>query len=393
MGIYLSGANCTLTNVTANSNDRMGIDVGDLGSSITNFNVHSNGDDGIRIGTDDNNFTNGNISGSGENDVNLISTAVDNIFLNVSYSSESVGAGSDLTRKWYYQANVTEYYSGNVVSGVNVTANNVSGGYVLNLTTNASGWTSVGEIIEYTETNDVKTYYNNYTITGVNSSYIGGSSSWNVSAEQNGLHSFYMIKSQSNVSLNTGWNLVSLGFNTTEASTDRNVSLVAGWNLVGYAGDINISLSGASFTNDSGSSYTWANAIANNKVQAYGAYYDSSDSNASFRKYKYLGSSGVDDSSFRTGKGYWIWANQSGNLSLPGVGGSVSGETYALTSLRFSNGTEEKSYLNPFIADWIEAPQYFDKSTNSFQAATTLNSWEGYFFRSNYDNITLVRQN
>lgn len=132
-----------------------------------------------------------------------------------------------------------------------------------------------------------------------------------------------MINSEDRITLNSGWNLISLPMKNTEAGTDRNISLVAGWNLIGYAGDENLTLDNAKFTNSSGTQYTWANAVANNKVQAYLSYYDSSASAKSQRKYKYVASSdlGMDDTKLVKGKGYWVYANQSGNLTLTGVGG------------------------------------------------------------------------
>ena len=187
---------------------------------------------------------------------------------------------------------------------------------------------------------------------------------------------------------------VSLDMKTTEEDTDRNISLTAGWNLIGYSSnETNLSLSSATFHNGS-NSYTWAEALSNGKQQAYLSYYDN-NANANLSKYKYLSAvSGLDDTAFRNKKGYWIYSNVSGNLTLPSVGGSTSGQSYYVSELRFSNGSLEKTYLNAIIADWIEIPQYRDTDTNSFQVVTgNLNSWQGYFFKSNIDNLTLIRQN
>ena len=116
-----------------------------------------------------------------------------------------------------------------------------------------------------------------------------------------------MITSQSNITLNSGWNLVALDMKNTDNGTDRNISLVQGWNLIGYSSnEANLSLADANFTNSSGSQYTWANAVANNKVQAYLPYYDASSALASGRKYKYTATSDLemDDSALRANKGY-----------------------------------------------------------------------------------------
>jgi len=45
-----------------------------------------------------------------------------------------------------------------------------------------------------------------------------------------------LITSQSNITLNSGWNLISLPMKNTENGTDKNISFVAGWSLIGYTG-------------------------------------------------------------------------------------------------------------------------------------------------------------
>lgn len=190
--------------------------------------------------------------------------------------------------------------------------------------------------------------------------------------------------------------------------TTKATSLLRRWHLVGYDGNINVSLSDVTFTNSSGSQFTWANALANNKVQAYLSYYDSSSATASERKFKYAGLTGVDDSLLRGNKGYWLYANEAGNLTLPDVGGSVSTESYVWNKLRFFNGTEEKSISEAGSAGWVESTiQYHDTSVDDFRyvcagtgkgysslcLTTSLNPWQGYFVNSLQDNITLIRQN
>lgn len=164
-----------------------------------------------------------------------------------------------------------------------------------------------------------------------------------------------------------------------------------GWNLIG---------ADVTFTNDSGNSYTWATALANNKVQAYLAYYDSSPATASGRKYKYLSTvSGMDDISLRKNKGYWVYMNESGNLSLGSAGGSWANESYDVAKLRFSNGTDEKSFADAKTALWVENPQYWgrddpeDDMEFMVLSSGNLNSWQGYFVKSSVDNLTLIRQN
>jgi len=199
----------------------------------------------------------------------------------------------------------------------------------------------------------------------------------------------------------------SLTFDNTENDTDRNISLVAGWNLIGYDGDINVSLADATF-HDGSQSYTWANAVSNNKLKNYLSYYDSSSTTASERRFKYLGPANVDDTAFRRNKGYWLYANEAGNLTLPGVGGSTSGQTYDWNKLRFSNGTDEMNIIDAGDAGWVETtlqywtlrsgptPYYgFARIDDSgvTDSKTSISSGEGVFVNSLKDNLILIRQN
>ena len=163
------------------------------------------------------------------------------------------------------------------------------------------------------------------------------------------------------------------------------------------------------FTNSSGNRSSWKNAVANNKAQAYLAYYDSSPSQASQRKYKYAATSDLDmdDSSLRKGKGYWLYANQSGNLTLSGAGGSLAGQTYAWSKLRFRNSSGTELNITQIQAmgaeAWISTTiQYWNTTNNRFDYISSLDigrfksiipSWNGVFIYSNQDNITLIRQN
>jgi len=178
-------------------------------------------------------------------------------------------------------------------------------------------------------------------------------------------------------------------------------------NLIGYSAEaVNLSLSSATF-HDGTTEYTWAQALANNKQQAYLAYYDS-NSQANLSKYKYLSTlSGFDDTAFRNNKGYWIYSNVSGNLTLPSVGGSLNDETYLWNKLRFGNGSEEKGVADAVDDNWLEkkfkyttggtAVTFIDIcGSTSFPDScdkTNLSSWEGIFVKSNVDNLTLIRQN
>lgn len=180
--------------------------------------------------------------------------------------------------------------------------------------------------------------------------------------------------------------------------------IVEAWTLIGYSA---FAIDNAKFIDANDIEYTWANALANNKLQAYLSYYDSSSATASERKFKYVGTSGVDDSLLRGNKGYWLYANEAGNLTLPGVGGSVATESYVWNKLRFVNSSgSEKSIVDAGSVGWIEmfGTDYIyyrgydeDQERYTFlkipKDTSALNPWQGYFIKSLQDNITLIRQN
>lgn len=103
-------------------------------------------------------------------DVSLTSNSVNLTALNCSYVTESLDAGSNLTRKWYYRAYSNNTENQNVVS--NVTAYNSSGQFQFSILTNSTGWTNITEIIDYVNLGGTINYYSPYTINATNSSQI-----------------------------------------------------------------------------------------------------------------------------------------------------------------------------------------------------------------------------
>ncbi len=195
--------------------------------------------------------------------------------------------------------------------------------------------------------------------------------------------------------------------NNADSKTDRNISIVSGWNLIGHSAETAFDISTITFTNTSRDTVTWANAIAQKKLYGYLAYYDSSSAVASNRKYKYAATSGVDDNRLRKKTGYWLNARQEGTLTLPGVGGTLNTSTYTWNKLRFHNGTDELNVSDADSEGWITKPGDSVEEVIWYRGLvrgkpawmqipfhkTTISPWEGYFVWSNYDNITLIRQN
>jgi uncharacterized delta-60 repeat protein len=150
----------------------------------------------ISMGSDNNEFKNCNLSNSVTNDVFLGSgggVCTNNQFINCSYdaSTESVGAGSEIIRKWYYQAYVNDT-SGNAVSGVNVTGYNVTVAQEFKVLTNSSGWINKTEVTEYLNVGGAKTYYNNYTINTTNG-IASDEHSYNLTIEENILNDVFTL--------------------------------------------------------------------------------------------------------------------------------------------------------------------------------------------------------
>jgi len=114
-------------------------------------------------------------------------TAYNNSFINVSYNNESVAAGCELIRKWYYAANITDA-DANAVAGVTVIARNASDDAQFSVLTNASGQTAVQEITEYVNLNGTVTNYGSYMISISNDSYVDYNKSYDINYTENNLN-------------------------------------------------------------------------------------------------------------------------------------------------------------------------------------------------------------
>jgi len=163
-GIYLSNSsNSRLTGCTTNSSGYGIFLILNSNNNLINLTFSRNNSYGIYFSNSSNTeIIDGNVS-KNQNDVYLTSTSINNTFLNMTYSSESVASGCQLIRKWWYRAYVNDT-SGNNISNANVTAYNVSGGYQFNLTTDSIGYTPLNSIIDYINNAGTKSYYSLYNI-------------------------------------------------------------------------------------------------------------------------------------------------------------------------------------------------------------------------------------
>lgn len=406
VGIYLySSDNNTLQNNDASHNldyDSSGIEIQ---SSNNNILISNTANDNMNfnlelVGANNTNVSNSDFSITSGTEVYV--HGINNIFLNCSYSDgETVTAGSQLIRKWYYRAYVNDT-SNNNMSGVNITAYNTTGSNQFNLTTDSTGYTGLGEIIDYVNNGGAITYYSNYSIYAGNTSWPYLNHTFNVTNQgdtsQHNNYKDLFTFSQTSISLVSGWNLIGLTMHSTDTGTDRNISLPQNWSLIGYSSDVVKNLSDINFINSSNNSTNWSTSVSQGKAQAYLIYRESN-----VNKYVATPDLSMQDYALRQNKGYWIKINQlgGGNFSMPGVGGSLSGQTYDWSKLRFSNGTEERNITQAGDV-WIQNKLYFYNTTSldwdlicddiTCQKNTS-SSWEGVFILSNQNNINLIRRN
>jgi len=193
-GIYLlSSSNNTLTNITSNSN-RFGIYLTSGSNNNTLTNITSNLNVyGIAFASSSNNILTNIISTLNTiYGINLDVGAKNNILLNATYPNESVDSTSQLIRKWYYQAHVTDNSSTNVANA-SVLAYNVSGDLTMNLTTNATGWTPVGNIIDYINSGGTRVYQSNYILATNANQSLWDSHNYNVTSSQNNLNDSFIV--------------------------------------------------------------------------------------------------------------------------------------------------------------------------------------------------------
>jgi hypothetical protein len=112
---------------------------------------------------------------------------INDIFLvNVSYigtnKSERVSSVEDiseLTRKWYLDVTVSS------IEDANTTLTNSTGGTSFSLLTNSSGQIARQTLLEYVNSNNTITYYNNYSLSTTKSGYNSNTTTFNLSEYSN----------------------------------------------------------------------------------------------------------------------------------------------------------------------------------------------------------------
>jgi hypothetical protein len=173
-----------------------------------------------------------------------------------------------------------------------------------------------------------------------------------------------------------------------------NVSVSIGWNLIGHSSNKSINVSTLRFTNSSGSNFSWQGAVSNQKVQAYLLYYEGSTN-----KYAATADLGMDSYAMQPNVGYWAVFNESGILTIPGAGGSVSGQAFNWSNLRFIYSGQEKNVTDAKDAGWVlniaDIKYYSSSSWNEVCIGGGCESsdvfpWRGYYIWSNVTGIVMT---
>ena len=235
---------------------------------------------------------------------------------------------------------------------------------------------------------------------GAYGSLIGATARFNVTSAEN-YSLAKIVRSQSNVTLETGWNAISIKTQTNYTSGENvTITLQPGFNLIGYSADVNVTQSNVEFKDfDDGQRKSLSTAVTQRKIRKNFAYFDASPEE---RKYKYAP---ISDSNLRGNKAYWVYvdsnATTGGNLTIPAAGGSLTNETYKWNELMFTNGSAELNITDAFNSRWFNSSSingllyYWDTDTGGFEpvlSTANLNSWKGYFMKTNVSgNVTLLR--
>lgn len=89
--------------------------------------------------------------------------------INVTYNNslETVETGNSLTRKWYFDAQANNSLNGNPLANVNISGRDNTNALIFSVLTQSNGRIPTQTLTEYVNNGGVRTYYNDYNITGV----------------------------------------------------------------------------------------------------------------------------------------------------------------------------------------------------------------------------------
>jgi parallel beta-helix repeat protein len=252
--IVEDSSNCFLDSNTgiSQAGSNRGLYIG-ISANITVVNQTATGSRGIQLTSANNTIIKDCVSINGTTyDVHVDATSLNNSFINCSYNTteEYVESGSQLIRKWYFDALVTNLTNSPLVNS-NLTIYNRTSSAVYSNLTNSTGHIYRAEVIDYTNVGGTRVYQTNHTVNVTKLGYYPNSTTYNVT---NYTNIFATIKLNKNpLELIDCWTLSASG-ETYNLSMNVNSSgtcfTVTGQNIVldclGYS--INYSTGGAAYT-------------------------------------------------------------------------------------------------------------------------------------------------
>lgn len=169
-------------------------------------------------------------------------------------------------------------------------------------------------------------------------------------------------------------------------------------NFLGYSAIKSTNVNDIIFYKQDGSQLTYQDAKANNWIVGINLTSTNLSGDIVFHEPKKLSKNDA----------YWLKSYLAVNITYPNVHGSAISETFAWSQLRFHNGTDEMNITGAGSEDWVTTTlQYWDTSNDGFRyvcsyvysgqrgedsncLSNSLSSWQGYFVKSNYDNIYML---
>lgn len=312
------------------------------------------------------------------------------------YSGSNVTGNLDtggIVGKTLGSANISNSFYDNQTSGQNDTGKGV--GKTISQMTNISTFTNWS--IAYSQTN----LNNNYPyLSWQNNLYYP---IWSIF---DSVIANLTISSPSNGTYN--WNQTDINYLITDNNLDScwysspaSISFVSGYNLIGMSSDNNISINNVYFNG-----YNYTDAKARGIITSVNVTTNISSLISS------------EATVLQKGKGYFIVGKTIGNMTLKGIGGSLSNDNVKLADLIFINSTGSRLNITQAVnASWFNSNSehntvyYYNseaKSYNTVQADSDddicifledsgetcyLKSWTGYAINSLYNNITVLRKN
>jgi len=229
VAIYLDGSdnwNFTDTYITNCNDASSGICI-QMYSNNFNFTggyINNSADDILYLGDNRNTFKDLRLINATTNVIGMDGSSYNHIFLNVTYntSQETLGAGENLTRQWYYRAYVSS--GGSPIDAANINISNRTGDLQYTLNTDATGHTRLTNLTDYINHFGNRWYFSNYTINASKTGYQTTTKTWNITNVTNIYNDTFAITSDAggNSAPDTPTPLINSTDGTNTTTTDLN---------------------------------------------------------------------------------------------------------------------------------------------------------------------------